>query len=101
MIGYVELDVFTPLELDKWLEEIYDQYDAVIFIVYFYKVPIHKVRALIPILEKYRSLTRIKLHKTIIHVDSKWERWLAEKLLTLVKPEKSVEIILKSSNHLG
>jgi len=42
----------------------------------------------------------MKLKQTIIHVDTKWEWWIAKKLLKLVRPEKPVQIILKHALHL-
>ena len=100
MTVYVEIGVFDPSELDALLEHTYDTYDSVSFVVYFCKVPIHTVRNLIPVLEKYRPITRMKLKQTIIHVDTKWEWWIAKKLLKLVRPEKPVQIILKHALHL-
>lgn len=94
---YIEITDFEPSALDTFLHKTYEENDTVIFVLYFSKVPIHRLRKLIPILEKYRTVTRRKLKKTIVHLDSKWEMWAASKISKIIKPEKPVEFVLSTS----
>ena len=93
---YIEITDFEPSALDAFLHNTYEKYNTVIFVLYFSKVPLHRLRSLIPVLEKYRPVTRQKLLKTIVHLDSKWEMWIASKIHRIIKPEKPVEFVLTS-----
>jgi hypothetical protein len=93
---YIEIPTFDVDELDEFFKTTYEKHESVVFIVYFSKVPLRRVLNIIPVLEKYRMSTRNKLEKTIIHVETENDKWIAKRLLSLIRPEKSVEIVITS-----
>lgn len=93
----------TEFQSDKVDEFIYNAYqnDKVIFKVNFTDVPIRQVTELIPILEKYRILSKTKLIKTIVYVETRVEKWIAKALIKIAKPERPVEFKIKSYKKSG
>ena len=86
---------FDPTGFENFIINAYKN-DKVIFEVNYSDVPIEKTMKLIPIIEKYREITREKLTKTIVYVESRVEKWIAKALLKVAKPERPVEFVIKN-----